>query len=68
MFGLNVTPKNVIDLFFKLLLRIFIIFFVNNIFLLSLDLITFLIIDKSTLKDLAVSSRALVSFGKHDPP
>ena len=66
--GLNVTPKKVIILFFKFLFNIFTTLLVNNNFLFSLDLTTFLTIDKSILNLFAVSIKALVSFGKHDPP
>ena len=68
MFGLKVTPRKAIFLFLILLDSIFNILFVSSNFRLSFDLITDLIIDKSTLNLLPVTTIALVSFGKHEPP
>ena len=66
--GLKVTPKKVIFLFLKLFLRIFFTRSVNNNFLFSLELITLFTIDRLVENCFAVSSKALVSFGKQDPP
>ena len=68
VFGLNVTPKNVTFLFFILFDSIFFTLSVKNILRFSLDLITDLIIDKSVLNKVPVKAKALVSFGKHEPP
>ena len=66
--GLNVTPKKVIFLFFKLFPKILCTLFSKRFFLLSLDFITLLTIERSTLYLSAVLIKALVSLGKHDPP
>ena len=68
VFGLNVTPKKVIFLFFILFDNIFFTLSVKTILRLSLDLITDLIIDKSTLNKSPMKVIALVSLGKHEPP
>ena len=66
--ALNVTPKKVILLFFKLLFNKFLTLVIKILYLFSFDLITDLTIDKFVLNDLATKVRALVSFGKHEPP
>ena len=68
MLGLKVTPKKVINLFFRLLFEILYTFSVNNFFLSSFDLITAFIIDKFDLNLFEVSIIALVSLGKQEPP
>ena len=68
VFGLNVTPKNVICLFLILFPKIVWILFVNIFFLFSFDFTTVLTIVRSVLKFLPVSIKALVSLGKQDPP
>ena len=68
VFGLNVTPRNVIVFFKSLLFKIFSTLFIDKNLRLSFDVTTVLTIDKSVLNFLPVSIKALVSFGKHDPP
>ena len=68
VFALKVTPKNVIFLFLILFFKILLILCKIRFDLLSFEFITDFITDKEVNDLLAVSTSALVSFGKHEPP
>ena len=68
MLALKVTPKNVIFLFLILFFKILLILYKSRSDLLLFEFITDFITDRDVEDLLAVSTSALVSFGKHEPP